>query len=163
MSKKRAGKSGERGLINKRGLAIRSGKKLHLSKSSSGSNKKEPTASIILSTAKIATIIVDTAGTRSREPTERRDEPPVHKTYTGPYTFKDIFLDAVEQGQDSMWMYFMNFLSPTDLLIILTSNKGLFSSKVSYQLVMDLARRSFSRRAYMVIEQILKAVDNQTL
>jgi hypothetical protein len=65
MSKKRADKSEERSLINKRGLAIRSGKKLHLSKSSPDSNKKEPTASIIPCTAKIATRIEDTTGIRS--------------------------------------------------------------------------------------------------
>jgi hypothetical protein len=62
-----------------------------------------------------------------------------------------------------MWMYFMKFLSPSDLLIILTSNKGLFSSKVSYQLVMDLARRDFPKRAYTVIEIMLTAVENETL
>jgi hypothetical protein len=65
MSKKRAGKSEERSLVKKRRLAIRSGKKLYLSKSSSGSNKKEPTASIIPSTNKIATIIEDAAGVQS--------------------------------------------------------------------------------------------------
>jgi hypothetical protein len=80
MSKKRAEKSEERSLIKKRGLAIRYGKKLHLSKSSPGSNKKEPTASIILSTTKIATIIEDTTGIWSPEPTEGRDDPPVHET-----------------------------------------------------------------------------------
>jgi hypothetical protein len=53
MSKKRTEKSEERSLIKKRGLAIRSGEKLHSSKSSSGRNKKEPTASIIPSTTKI--------------------------------------------------------------------------------------------------------------
>jgi hypothetical protein len=52
-------------------------------------------------------------------------------------------------------MYFMNLLSPSDLLIILTSNKGLFSSKVSYQLLMDLARRAFPKLAYTVIERIM--------
>jgi hypothetical protein len=97
--------------------------KIHLSKSSSGSNKKEPTASIIPGTAKIATIIDDTAEIWSPEPTEGRGEPPVHKNYTRPHTFKDIFPNVVEQGQDSTWMHFMKFLSPSDLLIILTSNK----------------------------------------
>jgi hypothetical protein len=127
MSKKRAGKSEERSLIKKRRLAIRSEKKLYLSESSSGSNRKEPTASIIPSTNKIATIIEDAAGIQSSQPTIGRDEPPVHKTYTRPHNFKDIFLDVVvEQGPDSMWMYFMKFLSPSDLLIILTSNKGPF-------------------------------------
>jgi hypothetical protein len=62
-----------------------------------------------------------------------------------------------------MWMYFMKFLSLSDLLIILTSNKGLFSSKVSYQLVMDLARRTFPKCAYTVIERMLIAVGNETL
>jgi hypothetical protein len=60
VSKKRAEKSEERSLINERGLAIRSGGNLHLSKSSSGRNQKGPTASIIPSTPKIATIIEDT-------------------------------------------------------------------------------------------------------
>jgi hypothetical protein len=96
------------------------------------------------------------------EPTEGRDEPPVHKTYKRPHTFKDIFLDVVEKGQDSMWIYFMNFLSPSDLLVILTSNKGLFSSKVSYWLVMDLARRAFPKCAYTVIDRMLRAVENET-
>jgi hypothetical protein len=123
MSKKRAENSDEWSLINKRGLAIRYGEKLHLSKSSPDSKKKEPTASIIPCTAKIATGIEDTTGIRSPEPTEGRDDPHVHKTYTRPHTFKDIFLDVVEQGQDSMWMYFMKFLSPSDLIIIPTSNK----------------------------------------
>jgi hypothetical protein len=147
MSKNRAEKSEERSLIKKRVLAIRPEKKLHFSKSSSDSNKKRPTASIIPSKTKIATRIEDTAGIRSPEPIEGRDEPPVHKTYTIPHTYKEIFLDVVEQGQDSMWMYFMKFLSPTDLLIILTSNKGLFPSKVSYQLVMELSRRAFPKCA----------------
>jgi hypothetical protein len=62
-----------------------------------------------------------------------------------------------------MWMYFMKFLSPSDLLIIRTSNKGIFSSKVSYQQVMDIARRDCPRRAYTVIERILTAVENETL
>jgi hypothetical protein len=163
MSKKRAEKSEERSLIKKRGLAIRYGKKLHLSKSSPGSNKKEPTASIIPCTAKTATIIEDTTGIRTPEPTEVRDGPPVHKTYTRPHTFKDSFLDVIEQGQHSMWVYFMKFLSLSDLLIILTSNKGLFSSKVSYQLVMDLARRDFSKRAYTVVERMMTTVENETL
>jgi hypothetical protein len=79
MSKKRDEKSEERSLLNKRGFAIRSGKKIHLSKSSSD-NKKEPTTSIIPSTVKIATIIEDTAGIRSLDLTEGRDEPPVYKT-----------------------------------------------------------------------------------
>jgi hypothetical protein len=57
LSKKRTEKSEERSLIKKKGLAIRSGKKLYLRKSSSGSNKKEPTAIIIPSMAKIASII----------------------------------------------------------------------------------------------------------
>jgi hypothetical protein len=57
MSKKRDEKSEERILIKKRVLAIRSGKKLYFSKSSSDSNNKEPTASIIPGTAKIATRI----------------------------------------------------------------------------------------------------------
>jgi hypothetical protein len=122
-----------------------------LSKSSSGSIKKEPAASIIPSTANITTIIENTARIRSPEPTEVRDEPPVHKTYTRHHTAKDIFLDQVEQGPYSMWMYFMKYLSPSDLLIILTSNTGLFSSKVSYHLVMDLVRRVFPKRAYTVI------------
>jgi hypothetical protein len=163
MSKNRDDKSEERCLIKRRGLAIRSGGKLHLSKSSPGSNKKEPTASIFLSTVKISTRIEDTAGIRSPDPTEGRDDPPVHKTYTRPHTFKEIFLDVVEKGQDSMWMYFMKFLSPIDLLIILTSKKGLFSSKVSYQLVINLARRVFPKRAYTVIERMLTAVENETL
>jgi hypothetical protein len=46
MYKKRAEESEKLSLIKKRGFAIRYGKKLHLSKSSPGSNKKEPTASI---------------------------------------------------------------------------------------------------------------------
>jgi hypothetical protein len=62
-----------------------------------------------------------------------------------------------------MWMYFMTSMSPSDLLIILTSNTGLFSSKVSYQLVMDLARRAFPKRAYTIIERMLRAVENETL
>jgi hypothetical protein len=62
-----------------------------------------------------------------------------------------------------MRMYFMKFLSPSDHLFILTSKKGLFSSKVSYHLVMDLARRAFSKRAYTFIERIPKAVENETL
>jgi hypothetical protein len=121
MSKNRAEKSEERTLLKKRGLAIRYEKKLHLVRSSPGSNKKEPTASIIPSTAKKATRIEDTAGIRSPNPTEGR-YPPVHKTYT----LKDIFLDMVEQGQDSMWMYFMKFMYPSRLLVILTSNKDIF-------------------------------------
>jgi hypothetical protein len=137
--------------------------KLHLSKSSPDSNKKEPTASIIPYTAKIATKIEDITGIRSAEPTEGRDDPPVHKTYTRPHTFKDIFIDVVEKRQGSMWMYFMKFLSPSDLLIILTSNKGIFSSKVSYQLVMDLSGRAFPKGAYTVIERMMKAVENETL
>jgi hypothetical protein len=87
----------------------------------------------------------------------------VHKIYTRLHTFKEIFIYVVKQGQDSMWAYFMKFLSPSDLLVILTRNKGLFSSKVSYQLVMDLARRAFPKRACMVIERMLKAVENETL
>jgi hypothetical protein len=126
MSKKRSDKSEERSLIKKRGFAVRYGKKLHLGKSSPGSNKKQPTASIISWTANIATRKEDTTGIRSPEPMEGRDDPPVHKTYTRPHTFKDIFLDVVEQGHDSMWMYFMKFLSPSDILVILISNKGLF-------------------------------------
>jgi hypothetical protein len=63
--KKRAEKSEEWSLIKKRGLAIRSGKNLHLSKSSSGSNSKGPTASIIPSTVKIAPRIEDAAGIHS--------------------------------------------------------------------------------------------------
>jgi hypothetical protein len=74
-----------------------------------------------------------------------------------------MFIDVVEQGQDSMWMYFMKFLSPSDLLVILTSNKGIFSSKVSHQLVMDLARRAFPKRAYTVIDRMLMEVENKTL
>jgi hypothetical protein len=163
MSKKRAEKSKEPSLIKKRGIAIRYGEKLHLSKSSPGSNKKEPTASIIPCTAKIVTIIEDTVGIQSPEPTEGRDDPPVHKTYTIPHTFNYIFLDVVEQGKDSLWMYFMKFLSPSDLLVILTSNKGLFSSKVSYQLVMDLAIRAFPKHAYTVIERMLTPAENETL
>jgi hypothetical protein len=100
-----------------------------LSKSSSGSNTKEPTASIITSTAKIATKIEDTAGIRSPENTIGRDEHPVHKTYAKPHTFMDIFLDVVEQGQYSIWMYFMKSLSPSDILFIPTSNKGLFQAR----------------------------------
>jgi hypothetical protein len=69
MSKKRAEKSEEWSLIKKRGLAIRFGEKIHLSKSSSGSNKKEPTTAIIPSTTKIATRIEDTAGIRSPDTT----------------------------------------------------------------------------------------------
>jgi hypothetical protein len=61
---------------------------------------------------------------------EGRDEPHVHKTYTIPHTFKDIFIDVVEQGQYSLWIYFMIFLSPSDILIILTNKKGLFSRKL---------------------------------
>jgi hypothetical protein len=163
MSKKSAEKSEERSLIKKRGLAIRYGKQLHLSKSSPDSNKKEPTACIIPCTSKIATRIEDTAGIRSPEPTEGSDDPPVHKTYTRPHTFKDIFLDVVEQGQYSTWMYFIKFLSPSDLLITPTRNEGLFLSKVSYQLVMDLARRAFSKCAYTVIERMLTAVENEKL
>jgi hypothetical protein len=49
------------------------------------------TASIVPSTARIATRIEDTAGIWSPEPTEARDKPPVHKTYTRPHTFKEIF------------------------------------------------------------------------
>jgi negative regulator of sigma E activity len=56
----------------------------------------------------------------------------------------------------------MKFLSPSDLLIILTSNKGLFSSKVSYQLVIDIARRAFPKHAYTFIERMLMAVENET-
>jgi hypothetical protein len=62
-----------------------------------------------------------------------------------------------------MWVYFMEFLFPSDLLIILTSNKGLFSSKVSYQLMMDLSRMAFPKCAYMVPERMLMAVENETL
>jgi hypothetical protein len=152
MSKKRADKSEERSLIKKRRLAIRYGEKLHLSRSYPGSNKKEPAARIIPSTSKIATRVDDTTGIRYPDPMEGRYEPPVKKTYTRQHSFNDIFIDVVEQGQDSMWMYFMKFLSQSDLLVILTSNKGLFSSKVSYQLVMDLARRAFPKCAYTVID-----------
>jgi hypothetical protein len=60
-------------------------------------------------------------------------------------------------------MYFMKSLSPSDLRVILTSNKGIFSSKVSYQLVMDLAIRAFLKRAYMVIGRMLTAVENKKL
>jgi hypothetical protein len=140
-----------------------------LIKSSPDSNKKESTASIIPCTANTATIIEDTTGTRSPEsirapePMEGRDNPRVHNNYTRPNIFKDIFQDVLEQGQYSMWMYFMKFVSPSDLLIILTSNRLLFSSKVSYQLVMDLARRAFPRRAYTVIGRMLTAVENETL
>jgi hypothetical protein len=119
--------------------------------------------SIFPSTAKITTRIEDTAGTRYPEPTEGRDDPHVHKIYTRPHTFKGIFLDVVEQGQNSMWMYFIKFMSPSDLLVILTRNKGLLSSKVAYQLVMDLARRVFPKHAYIVIERIMKALENETL
>jgi hypothetical protein len=80
MSKKRAEKSEERSLINKRGLVIRSGEKLHLTKSFPGSNKKKPTASISPSTVKMATRIEDSTGIWAPEPTEGRDDPPVHKT-----------------------------------------------------------------------------------
>jgi hypothetical protein len=163
MVKKRTEKSEERSLINKMGLAIRSGKKIHLSKSSSARNKKEPTAAIIPSTAKMARITEDAPGIRSPEPTEGRYGPPVHKTYTRPRTFKHIFLDVVEQAQDSTWMYFMKFISPSDLLVILTRNKGLFSSKVSHQLVMNLARSALLKRSYTVIERMLNAVENKTL
>jgi hypothetical protein len=69
-------------------------------------------------------------------------------------------IDVVEQQKYSMCEYFMKFLSPSDRLVILTSNKGLFSSKVPYQLVMDLARRAFPKRAYLVIERMLKVVEN---
>jgi hypothetical protein len=134
-----------------------------LSKSSPDSNKKEPTAIIIPSTLNIATRTEETVGIRSLKPTNGSDDPPVHKTYTRHHTFKEIFLDLVEQGQDSMWVYFMKFLSPSDLLTILTSNKGLFSSKVSYPLTMDLARRAFPKRAYTVIERMLMAVENETI
>jgi hypothetical protein len=163
MSKKRAENSEERRLIKKRGLAIRYGKNIHLRKSSPDSKKKEPTASIIPCTSKKATIIEDTTGTRYPEPTELRDDPPVHKNYTITHNFKHIFIDVVEQGQYSMCMYFMKFLYPSDLLIILTSNIGIFSSKVSYQLVIDLDRRTFPRRAYTVIERMLTEVENETL
>jgi hypothetical protein len=54
-------------------------------------------------------------------------------------------------------------MSPSDLLVILTSNTGIFSSKLAYQLVMDLARRAFPKLAYTVIERIMKAVENKTL
>jgi negative regulator of sigma E activity len=57
----------------------------------------------------------------------------------------------------------MKILSPSDLLVILTSNKELFSSKVSYQLVMDHARRAFPKHAYTVIDRMLMAVENETL
>jgi hypothetical protein len=57
----------------------------------------------------------------------------------------------------------MKFPSPSDLLVILTSKKGLFSSKVSYQLVMDLARRGFPQCAYTVIERRMTAVENETV
>jgi hypothetical protein len=116
-----------------------------------------------VSTTKIATKIEDTAGVCPPEATEGRDEPPVQKTYTRPHTSKDIFLDVLEQGQDSMWIYFMKFLSPSDLHVTLTSNKGLFSSKVSYELMMDLARRAFPKLTYPVIEIMLMAVDNETV
>jgi hypothetical protein len=122
MSKNRTEKSEERSLIKRRGLAIRSGKNLHLNKSSSDSNKKEPTASIIPSTTNIATRIEDTKGIRSPEPTKGRDDPPAHNNYTRPHTFKDVFIDVVKQGRYSMWMHFMKFLSPRDILVILTSN-----------------------------------------
>jgi hypothetical protein len=105
----------------------------------------------------------DTAGIQPPQSMEGRYEPPVHKTYMRPHTFKDIFLYVVEQGQDSIWMYFMKFLPPSDLLVILTSNKELSSSKVSYQLVMDLARRAFPKRAYTVIERMLTTAENETL
>jgi hypothetical protein len=94
---------------------------------------------------------------------EERDEPPVPKTYTIPHTFKEIFLDVAEQGHYFMWVYFMKLLSPSDLVIILTSNKGIFSSKLSYQLVMDLPRRAFPKYAYTVIERMQTAVENKTL
>jgi hypothetical protein len=93
MSKKRAENSEELSLIKQRGLAIIYEKKLHLSKSSSDSKKKGPTASIIPSMAKIGTIIEDIAVTQSQDPMEGRDEPPVRKTYTRPHTFKDILLN----------------------------------------------------------------------
>jgi hypothetical protein len=70
---------------------------------------------------------------------------------------------VVEKRQDSMWMYFMKVMSLSDVVIILTSKKGLFSSKVSYQLVMDLARRAFTKRAYTVIEIMLTEVEKETL
>jgi hypothetical protein len=70
---------------------------------------------------------------------------------------------VVEQGKYSMWIYFMKFMSPSDIFIILTSNKGLFSSKVSYQLVVDLARRAFPKHAYTVNEIMVKAVENEKL
>jgi hypothetical protein len=92
MSKKKDEKSEERSLIKKRRLAIISGKRLHLSESFSGRNKKGPTASIIPSTPKIATIIEDTVGIRSPEPVEGRDEPPVHNNYTRHHALKDKFL-----------------------------------------------------------------------
>jgi hypothetical protein len=151
-------------LVNKRGLDIRSGGELHFSKSSAGRKKgtycKHHSK---YGRDRYKTRIEDTTGNQSPEPMEGRYEPPVHKTYTKPHTFKDIFLEVVEQGQDSTWMYFMKFLSPSDLLIILTSNKGLFSSKVSYQLVMDLSRRAFQKCAYMVIERMTMEVENETL
>jgi hypothetical protein len=134
-----------------------------LTKYSSGSNKKGPTASIIPINANIATHIDYTVRIKSPEPMEGRDEPPVHKTYTRPHTFKDIFLDVVEKGQNSMWMYFMKFLSASDVLTILTSNKGLFSSKVLYQLVMYLSRWAFPKHAHTVIVRMLKAVENESL
>jgi hypothetical protein len=80
----RRGMTSLKSLIKKRGLAIRLGEKLHLSKSSSSRSKKGPTASIITSTARIATRIYDTAGIWYPEPMEGRYEPPVYKTYTIP-------------------------------------------------------------------------------
>jgi hypothetical protein len=58
-------------------------------------------------------------------------------------------------------MYFVEFLSMSDLIVILTSNKGLFSSKVSYQLVINIARRAFPKRAYTVIERMMMVVENE--
>jgi hypothetical protein len=54
-------------------------------------------------------------------------------------------------------------MSPSDIIVILTSNKGIFLSKVSYQLVLVLARRAFPKCAYTVIERTLNALDNETL
>jgi hypothetical protein len=50
----------------------------------------------------------------------------------------DLLLSKIYFDQYSMSMYFKKFLSTSDVSIILTSNKGLFSRNVSYQLVMDL-------------------------
>jgi hypothetical protein len=61
-----------------------------------------------------------------------------------PHTLIDILLYVKdEEVRDFMWMYSIKFFSPNDMLNILMCNKKLLSSKMSYQLVMDLASRVF--------------------